>query len=177
MLYNTYWVRFDAAGFDQNKAIERGGRLFRAACDAGVERVIHISITNPSEQSPWAYFRGKALLERALRETGLPHSILRPALVFGDEGILVNNLAWLLRRFPVFGLFGDGRYRLRPIHVADLARLAVCEGQETGSRTIDAVGPESFEFRELVATVAGRWARSAPWSACPHPWAGYSRVS
>lgn len=154
VLYNTFWVRFEAEGFEQELAIARSANLFRAARSAGVERVVHISITNPSEDSPWAYFRGKAQIERALRESGLPHSILRPALVFGEGGILVNNIAWMLRRFPVFGVFGRGDYGVRPIHVRDLARLAVSEGAVEGQRTLDAVGPERFEYRELVDTLA-----------------------
>jgi NADH dehydrogenase len=154
VLYNTYWVRFQAGGFDQAQAVPNGRALFEAAGAAGVERVVHVSVANPSADSPFAYFRGKAELEAALQGTGLPHSILRPAVFFGGHDILINNIAWLLRRFPVFGVFGDGRYRLEPIHVEDFARLAVVEGRASGSRVIDAVGPESFEYRALVRTLA-----------------------
>src|SRR4030067_522625 len=66
------------------------------------------------------YFRGKAMLERVLIESGVSYAILRPAVLFGKEDILINNIAWVLRRFPVFCVFGDGRYRLRPIYVGDL---------------------------------------------------------
>jgi len=169
VFYNTYWVRFAAAGFDQEVAVGRSAELFRCASLAGVRRIVHVSITHPDQASPWAYFRGKARIEAALRASGVPHSILRPAVVFGSGDILINNIAWLLRRFPVFGIFGDGRYRLRPIHVDDLAQLAASEGQAQRNRVIDAVGPESFEYRELVAMLAKtlerqpRWVRLSPW--------------
>lgn len=154
VLYNTYWVRFSKAGFSQERAVENTRRLFDAAGRAGVRRVVHISITNPSEDSPYEYFRGKARLERSLRDSGLSHAILRPAVIFGPEDILINNIVWMLRHLPVFGVFGDGSYRLRPIHVDDFARLAVTQGASTDDATLDAVGPETFTYRELVEVLA-----------------------
>ena len=154
VLYNTYWVRFNHAGFRFSRAVENTRTLFAAARKAGVPRVVHVSITNPSESSPLEYFRGKAVLERELRESGLSYAIVRPAVLFGGEDILINNIAWALRHLPVFGVFGDGRYRLQPIHVEDLADLAVAEGRERGDRTLDAIGPETFTYRELVEELA-----------------------
>jgi NADH dehydrogenase len=153
VLYNTYWVRFDHADFSHSAAIENSLRLFAAAKRAGVRRVVHISITNPSESSTLPYFRGKALLERSLTELGMSYAILRPAVLFGKEDILINNIAWILRHLPVFGIFGDGNYRLQPIYVDDLARLVVEQGQEQTNRIIDAIGPETFTYRELVRTI------------------------
>lgn len=153
VLYNTYWIRFNHARFKQADAIANTLTLFDAAKSAGVGRVVHVSITNPSEDSPLEYFRGKARLERALVESGLSHAILRPAVLFGKEDILINNIAWMLRRFPVFGVFGDGRYRLQPIFVDDLAALAVREGRATANSTIDAIGPETFTYRELAERI------------------------
>ncbi len=150
VLYNTYWVRFDHRDFSLAGALANTLVLFQAARHAGVGRVVHVSITNASEESPLEYFRGKGRLERALVETGLPHTILRPAVLFGGADILVNNIAWALRRLPVFGVFGTGRYRLQPIHVEDFAALAVREGAQAGHRLVDAVGPETFAYRELV---------------------------
>ncbi len=153
VLYNTYWVRFNHDDFTYRAAVENTLKLFAAAREAGVGRVVHISITNPSEESELEYFRGKARLERLLSESGLSYSILRPAVLFGKEDILVNNIAWVLRRLPVFGVFGDGEYRLQPIFVDDLAELAVREGAARGNRVIDAIGPETFTFRALVRTI------------------------
>lgn len=154
VLYNTYWVRFNAKSFLHGEAVKNTLVLFRAAREAGVERIVHVSITNPSESSNLEYFRGKAVLEKALRETGLSYAILRPTVLFGPEDILVNNIAWMLRRFPVFGVFGSGSYRLQPIHVDDLAALAVAQGELRENVTIDAIGPETFTYRQLVETLA-----------------------
>lgn len=153
VLYNTYWVRFNYTDFKHATAVENTLKLFDAARQAGVGRVVHVSITNPSEGSSLEYFRGKARLERALRESGLSYAILRPAVLFGGEDILINNIAWVLRRLPVFGVFGNGRYRLQPIHVDDFAKLAVEQGREDGNRTIDAIGPETFAYRDLVREI------------------------
>ncbi|MHB0958034.1 MAG: SDR family oxidoreductase [Pirellulaceae bacterium] len=153
VLYNTYWVRFNHRTFTHDEAVKNTRRLFLAAQRAGVARIVHISITNPSEASRLEYFRGKALLEQALHETGIPYTILRPAVLFGKEDILINNIAWMLRRLPVFGMFGDGMYKLQPIYVDDLAKLAVEQGAATGCRTIDAIGPETFTYRHLVESI------------------------
>jgi NADH dehydrogenase len=98
VLYNTYWVRFNHPRFKYADAVKNTLTLFRAAVKAGVPRVVHVSITNPSEDSPFEYFSGKARLERALRESGMSYAILRPTVIFGDEDILINNIAWVLRR-------------------------------------------------------------------------------
>jgi len=153
VLYNTYWVRFSRAGFSIARAVEQSLQLLAAAREAGVGRVVHVSITNPSEDSPLEYFRGKARVERALRESGLSYAILRPAVLFGREDILINNIAWCLRRLPVFGVFGHGQYRLQPIYVDDLAALAVEQGRATQNTVVDAIGPETFTYRELVRQI------------------------
>ena len=162
VLYNTYWVRFNNPAFSQQSAVANTQALFRAAADAGVRRIVHVSITNPSEESPYEYFRGKAVLERSLRESGISHAILRPAVIFGRDDILINNIAWLLRRLPVFGLFGDGSYRLQPIQIEEFADLAVSAGEGTDNVTLDAVGPEIFTFRELVNLLAEVVGRKGP---------------
>ena len=154
VLYNTYWVRFNYGSFTQAAAVANTLALFEAAKRAGVGRIVHVSITNPSTDSPLEYFRGKARLERALIESGISHTILRPAVLFGGADILVNNVAWVLRHLPMFGVFGAGRYRLQPIHVEDLAALAVREGQPGPNHVIDATGPETFTYRELVEALA-----------------------
>lgn len=157
VLYNTYWVRFSYKSFSTRthaQAVENSRILFRSARDAGVERIVHLSITNPSLDSPLDYFRGKAQVEEALRNSGVSYCILRPAVLFGTEGILINNIAWLLRRLPVFGVFGKGDYRLQPIYVDDLAALAVEQGQRCENSVINAIGPETFAFRELVRLIA-----------------------
>jgi len=162
VLYNTYWVRFNHANFKHAEAVENTIRLFKAAKEAGVKRVVHVSITNPSEDSTLEYFHGKAVLERALRESGMSYAILRPTVLFGKEDILINNIAWALRKLPVVGVFGDGSYRLQPIYVDDLAQLAVEQGAATENRVINAIGPETFSYRELVATIGSIIGKQRP---------------
>jgi uncharacterized protein YbjT (DUF2867 family) len=167
VLYNTYWVRFNTRDFQHSLAVENTLTLFRAAKDAGVARVVHVSITNPSEDSRLEYFHGKAVLERALKESGLPYAILRPTVLFGEEDVLINNIAWLLRHFPVFGVFGSGDYRLQPIYVDDLAALAVAQGRERANAVIDAVGPETFTYRGLVQAIATAIGKPRPIVSVP----------
>lgn len=173
VLYNTYWVRFNHRDFTHADAVRNTEVLFQAARDAGVKRVVHVSITNPSEDSPLEYFSGKARLERSLIESGLSHAVLRPTVLFGKEDILVNNIAWTLRRLPVFGVFGDGEYKLRPICVDDLAQLAVEQGKLTEDTIIDAVGPETFTYRGLAESIGEIIGKRRPIVSVP-PSLGYA---
>jgi NADH dehydrogenase len=152
-LYNTYWVRFAHGPTDHHRAVENSRILFRAARDAGVQRIVHVSITHPRVDSPFPYFRGKALVEHALIQGELPYAILRPAVLFGGDGVLLNNIAWLTRHLPVFAIGGRGEYRIRGIHVDDLARLCVEKGTERADSVSDAVGPERPTFLELVTSI------------------------
>jgi NADH dehydrogenase len=153
ILYNNYWVRFNHRSFTHNEAVENTTRLFNAAKEAGVQRIVHISITNPSKDSKLEYFSGKAILEEALINSGVSYAILRPTVIFGDEDILINNIAWALRHFPVFFTFGYGSCRLQPIFVDDLAKLAVEFGDKSENVIIDATGPETFTYKELVENI------------------------
>jgi len=162
VLYNTYWVRFNHINFKHAEAVDNTIRLFKAAKEAGVQRIVHVSITNPSEDSNLEYFHGKAVLERVLVESGISYAILRPTVLFGKEDILINNIAWALRKLPVVGVFGDGSYRLQPIYVDDLAQLAVAQGATTENRIINAIGPETFSYRELVASIGSIIGKQRP---------------
>jgi NADH dehydrogenase len=160
-LFNTYWIRFARGGLTHDRAVENLRTLFDAAKVAGVRRVVHISITNATEDSPSPYFRGKALAERALRESALSYAILRPTLIFGREDILLNNIAWMLRRFPVHPIAGSGEYRVQPISVDDLADIAIRLARESENVEIDAVGPEVFTYEDMVRLVRDKIGASA----------------
>ncbi len=162
VLYNTYWVRFAHGDVNHDIAVENSRRLVQAAERAGVQRIVHVSITNPSPSSPLPYFRGKAEVEEAIRASRLSYAILRPAVLFGDEDILINNIAWLLRRFPIFAVPGEGEYRVQPIFVEDLARLALEAGQQSDNLVMDAVGPEIYPYNallQLIRTAVGSHSR------------------
>ena len=163
-LINTYWVRFPRGRTTFATAVENSRRLIQAARHAGVRRMVHISIANPSLDSPLGYYRGKAEVERAVVESGLSYAILRPTVIFGSEDILINNIAWFVRRFPVFAIPEDGRYGVRPIYVEDMAELLADAVDQPGNKVLDAVGPESFSFEELARLIAesvGRQTRMA----------------
>jgi uncharacterized protein YbjT (DUF2867 family) len=153
-LINTYWVRFDHRLFTHHQAVANLKTLFHAAKQAGVRRIVHVSITNPDLKSDLPYFSGKAEVEAALTGLGVSFCILRPTVLFGREDVLVNNIAWALRRLPVYGVFGAGDYRLQPIYVEDLAQAAVEKAQAGPNEIINAIGPETFTYREMVGTIA-----------------------
>ena len=92
-LYNTYWVRFPRRDVTYQRAVENTGTLVKAAVEAGVRRIVHVSITNASEDSPFPYFTGKGRVERVIAGSGLSYAILRPTVIFGAEDVLVNNIA------------------------------------------------------------------------------------
>jgi NADH dehydrogenase len=170
-LYNTYWVRFDRRDETHDRAVRNTIALIQAAKIAGVRRIVHISITNPALDSDLPYFRGKALLEEELRRSRIGYAIVRPTVIFGAEDILINNIAFLLRRLPVFIVPGDGQYSLQPVHVEDVARIAVEAGRLSENMTVDAVGPETFRFEQLVRLIAktlgsgARLLNGPPWLA------------
>jgi uncharacterized protein YbjT (DUF2867 family) len=154
VLYNTYWIRFNYTKgklvFQHAKVAENTLKLFYAAKEAGVKRIVHVSIANASEDSPYEYYQYKARLEKALSELGVSYAIIRPAVIFGKEDILINNLAWSLRKMPVFAVFGNGKYKMQPIFVEDLAKLIIDAGNERENKLIDAAGPEIYTYTELI---------------------------
>jgi uncharacterized protein YbjT (DUF2867 family) len=153
-LFNTYWVRFPHGDVTFERAVANSETLIQAAKDADVHRIVHVSITNPSKDTPYAYFRGKARVEQMIRDSGLGYGIVRPTVVFGREDILINNIAYVLRRVPVFGIPGSGSYRLRPVSVEDVADICARSGRAETDEVVDAVGPETFTFEELVRLIA-----------------------
>ena len=153
-LVNTYWVRFDYQGSSFRGAIENTRRLLRAAKEAGVRRFVHLSVSNPDLDSKLPYYRGKAEVEALIRASGLSYAILQPTLIFGEEELLVNNIAWLLRHFPLFPIPGDGSYRLQPIYVEDLARAVARIAGDTRDETLPAGGPEILSFAALIERLA-----------------------
>lgn len=171
-LYCTYWVRFSHGSATRESAVANSKLLFDAAARAGVERIVYVSILHADTASPYPYFSGKGEVELHLAAMGVSYAIARPAILFGSSAelgvaasVLLNNIGWLLRRLPVFGIGDGGGYRLRPIHVDDLARLCVELGGVEDNVTIDAVGPDSPTFREMVTAIrdaTGSRARLVP---------------
>lgn len=153
-LYNTYWVRFPHGGLDFDRAVANTRTLMQAAVEAGVRKIVHISVSNPSLDSPLAYYSGKARTEDVVKESGLAWTIVRPTLVFASGDILINNIAWMLRHMPLFGMPGLGHYRVQPVAAEDVADIAVAAAAEQENVTVDAAGPEIVTFAELVDQIA-----------------------
>ena len=168
-LINTYWVRFPHGESTFETAVRNTRTLIQAAKDAGVRRIIHVSIANPSAESPLGYYKGKAQLEQAVIDSGMSYTILRPTVIFGSEDILINNIAWFVRHFPAFGIPGDGLYGVRPIYVEDMASLIVNALGQSGNTVLNAVGPETFSFEELVKLIARSVRRSVSCVRLPVP--------
>ena len=154
VLYNTYWVRFGRGSTTFGQAVENSRVLFDAAAKAGVGRIVHFSVANASSECRLPYFRGKGQVEEILQDMGIPFAIIRPTLVFGEGDLLLNNMAWALRRFPVFPVFGNGNYPVQPVYAEDLAALAVDAGSRGDRFVADAAGPETFTFEELLSLLA-----------------------
>jgi NADH dehydrogenase len=155
VLFNTYWIRFPRDGADFASAVANSRALFEAGARAGVRRIVHLSVTNAAADSPYAYFRGKAAVEAALAQITSDHAVIRPSLVFGGrEEILINNIAWLLRKLPAYAVPGDGSYRVQPVFVGDVAGLAITAADGAGAILQDAVGPEIYTFDEFLAALA-----------------------
>jgi NADH dehydrogenase len=154
VLYNTYWVRFHHGRTRFGEAVANTRILMGAARDAGIRKVVQISVSNPSEDSPLDYYAGKARAERAVRESGLPWAIVRPTLIFGAGDILINNIAWLLRRMPLFGIPGRGDYRLQPVAGEDVATIATWAAEQVDNVTVDAAGPDIIYYSEMVESIA-----------------------
>ncbi|MGH2872416.1 MAG: SDR family oxidoreductase [Solirubrobacteraceae bacterium] len=162
-LYNTYWVRFDHGSAGFGSAVANSRALFHAARRAGVRRIVHLSIANPAPDSPFAYYRGKALVEHALAEVGIPFAIVRPTWIFGgDPEILANNIAWIMRRMPIFPIPGDGSYRVQPIHIDDLVDVCIDAGNAGDDLILDAAGPAAISFGELISAVRGAIGSRSP---------------
>jgi NADH dehydrogenase len=169
-LYNTYWVRFERDQTSFADAIANSRVLFEAARDAGVARIVHVSIANPSIDSPLPYYRGKALVEQALAAARVPYAIVRPTFFFGGgRDILANNIAWILRRMPLFVVPGDGRYLVQPIHVDDFARICVQAAQVRRDVIMDAAGPDRMSFEDLVRAIRDGVGRRTPILHVPSP--------
>ena len=154
IFYNTYWVWYAHGRITFDLAVENTRTLFEAAKRAGVGRIVHFSVRNPSSESGLPYFRGKAQVEDMLKGLGVPYAIIRPTLVFGVGDLLLNNMAWALRRFPVFPVYGSGDYPVQPVYVEDLAGEAVEAGSQSENFVADAAGPDTFSFETLLRLLA-----------------------
>jgi uncharacterized protein YbjT (DUF2867 family) len=154
VFYNTYWVRFRHGRIGFGDAVANTRILMSAAAEAGVRKVVHISVSNPSIDSHLDYYAGKARTEEIVRESGIPWAVVRPTLIFGPGDILINNIAWLLRNMPLFVIPELGLYRVQPVAGEDVAEIATWAAAQAENVVVDAAGPEIITYLELVTSVA-----------------------
>ncbi|GAC1513451.1 MAG: hypothetical protein NVS1B3_17900 [Candidatus Dormibacteraceae bacterium] len=154
VLYNTYWVRFRHGKTGFGEAVANTRTLVGAAVEAEVRKIVQISVSNPSADSHLDFYAGKARAEEVVQRSGLKWAIVRPTLVFGTGDILINNIAWLLRRMPVFVIPELGSYRVQPVAVEDVAEIATWAAEQTHNLVVDAAGPDTLTYMELVERIA-----------------------
>ncbi len=171
-LINTYWVRFNHKKFNHHEAVENTKILFDAAKNAGIKKIVHVSITNPDKNSKLEYFKGKGELEEYLKNLGISYSIVRPAVMFGEEDILINNIAWAIRNLPIMGTFGCGTYKIQPIHVIDFAQILVDEAENNENNIVNGIGAETYTYRNLIKTIRDIIGIKKP-IICAPPFLGY----
>ncbi len=161
VFYNTYWIRFERGQTTFNGAVENSKILFNAAKNAGIKRIVHVSVSNPSPDSHLPYFKGKWQVEDELKKTGISYAIIRPTLIFGANDLLLNNIAWAIRRFPVFPMYGNGDYLVQPVFAEDVAKQAVAAAEASENSVTDAAGPDTFSFEELIELLASAMGKRA----------------
>jgi NADH dehydrogenase len=93
-------------------------------------------------------------VDEAIIASRISYSIIRPTVIYGTEDILINNIAWFLRRFPIFAVSGSGNYRIQPVHVADVANAAIAAGCRSDNIIWDVCGSETYTFNSLVRLIA-----------------------
>lgn len=170
---NTYWIRLPYGGQTFDTAVDNSRMLIDAAKNAGVKRFVHISVSNAEKGTNLGYYRGKDQVERYLRESGLPYSIVKPTLIVGPGDVLTNNIAWFLRKLPFFAVPGGGHYRIQPVMLSEVARITADAAEASGNVEVDAAGQEILSFRAYVKMIARackkrRWVFGAPtWMALP----------
>ena len=104
LFVNTYWIRFPHHGLTFDHAVANIANLI-AACEAvGVGRFVQVGVSNSSLGSELGYYRGKAKVDELVRASTMSHAIVRPTLVVGPKDVLTNNMAWFLRRLPLFAV-------------------------------------------------------------------------
>jgi NADH dehydrogenase len=135
-----------------------------------VERFIHMSSNGVKENAATEYYRSKWQGEQVLRGSGLSWTIFRPSVIFGVEDDFCNRLAEMIRRLPVVPVLGNGRYRIAPVAVEDVAAGFVAALQEPASigRAYHVCGRDSFTFNELLDQIGRALGRSRV-SKAHHP--------
>jgi uncharacterized protein YbjT (DUF2867 family) len=129
--------------------------LIRAAKDASVRRFVYLSGAGTAPGKPQPWFRAKHRAEEAVRNSGMEYAIFRPSWIYGPGDRSLNRLVAFTRRLPFVPVIGDGKARVQPVSVFDLARIAAraAASAEPPNRVFDVGGPQELSMNEILRTV------------------------
>lgn len=155
LTFPTFPVEKPSKGYTFEEYDHHGtARLAAAAAALGVQRFVYSSGVGAAPDAPEARHRAKWGGEEAIRASGLEFAILRPSWVFGPEDRALNRFASLYRRLPLVPVVGDGRQRLQPVFVEDVADAIVQATDSAGPRgTFEIGGPDVMTMDEIVTTM------------------------
>ncbi|WRT66293.1 uncharacterized protein IL334_003246 [Kwoniella shivajii] len=146
----------------QMDLVQRQGTEYvsQAAKESGVKRVVGISAIGADEGGVTAYWRTKALGEKAIFENHPTATIIRPSIIFGPADSFFNRFATLAKWLPFLPVFGGGHVRFQPVYAGDIARaVEICCRDEpevvrqVGGKVIEAGGPDVFTYRQIMQLV------------------------
>jgi NADH dehydrogenase len=136
--------------------VESAQQLAIQARRAGVQRLVHVSGIGADPGSPSLYIRKRGEGELAVQAAFADATLIRPAVLFGPDDSFLTTILELLRRLPVYPMFGRGRTRLQPADVDDVAEAIarIMQQAETRSMVFEYGGPHVYTYEELLRTVA-----------------------
>jgi len=139
----------------ENVHLRATENLLAEARRAGARRWIQMSALGTRPDAPSRYHRTKWAAEETVRASGLDWTILRPSLIYGPEDHFVNLFARVACWSPMLPVMGNGRNKLQPVNVEDVARCFVGALTQPASigQTVDVCGPEQFTFLEILDTI------------------------
>ncbi len=126
--------------------------IVAAAQEAGVHRYLQMSALGVRPEARSRYHRTKWEAEESVRRSGLDWTIFRPSVIYGRGDGSVSMLAAMIRRLPVVPVLGDGRYRLQPVAVEQVAEgfARALDQPATIGNTYEVGGPQSYAFTEIL---------------------------
>jgi NADH dehydrogenase len=156
------FMAVDAAGTEN---------LVRAARRAGVRQVLYVSGAGAAPDAQRHWFRAKWRAEEAVRQSGIPYTIIRPTWVYGPRDVSLNRFLTFARRLPVVPMTNTGRQLLAPVFIDDVARLAAdaLTDPAAACQVFELGGPETMPMREIIRRATRVAGRRRPVVAGPTP--------
>jgi uncharacterized protein YbjT (DUF2867 family) len=131
-------------------------RVAAQARRAGVRRLVHVSGIGADSSSPSLYIRKRGEGELAVREAFADAILIRPAVMFGPDDAFLTRILELLKRLPIYPMFGNGQMKLQPVYVEDVGQAIakLLHEEQTGSLVFEFGGPRVYSYEDLLRTVA-----------------------